>query len=42
MDILLHLLGFDPLLDALFDLLFLSGQSMNDKPLALHAILSKD
>src|SRR5208282_5539144 len=31
-----HFLGFDPLLDAVFDLLLLARQSMNDKPLALH------
>ena len=33
---LAHFLGLDALLDALFDLLFLAGQSVDDEPLALH------
>ena len=35
-DEVAHFFGLDALLDALFDLLFLSGQSMDDEPLALH------
>ena len=33
-DVIAHLLGFEALLDAFFHLVLLTGQSMDDKPLA--------
>src|SRR5260221_592887 len=35
-DQVTHFLGLDPLFNAFFDLLFLAGQRMDDKPLAFH------
>ena len=37
-DELPHLLGLEPLLNALFDLLLLARERMDDKPLAFHAV----
>src|SRR5262249_39974115 len=39
-DVVAHFLGLDALFDALFDLLLLAGESMNDEPLATHGCWS--